>query len=105
MAVTYTQKIDPNSPTGTIGGMATRGGVITLNTFITNAGGGKEMFKWLHIGTAGNIVIEGIDGNVMVAFNAFRGLYIGGFRVLTSGVVDGNTYTTTAANITWHGGK
>jgi hypothetical protein len=63
--------------------------------------------KWIHVGEAGNIAFEQIDGNVGVILNANIGWHpITARRILSSGTPNdgGGAVTTTATSITYHGG-
>lgn len=100
MAQQFSTTIDPHNRTAAVGIMATRGGEIILDAYI------GEMFKFLHIATAGDVIIEGIDGTPMPWYGATNDSVVplAGFRVLTSAVINGTPRTTTATGITWYGG-
>jgi|SRR5271154_1222479 len=72
----------------------------TANTF--------DVCKWIHVGVAGNVVFEQIDGNIGVILDAEVGWHqISARRILTSGTPNDNVpgaVTTTATSITYHGG-
>jgi|SRR5882724_7444588 len=100
MPQTFSTKIDPQNRTAAVGVMATRGGEIVLDIYI------GEMFKFLHIATAGDVIIQGIDGTPMPWYGASADSIIplAGFRVLTSAIINGTPRSTTATGITWYGG-
>jgi hypothetical protein len=63
--------------------------------------------KWIHVGTTGNLVFEQIDGEVGVVLNAEVGWHpVSARRILVSGTPNdgGASVTTTATNVTYHGG-
>jgi len=103
MTQVFSTTIDPQNRTAAVGIMATRGGEIVLDAYV-NAN--KEMFKFLHISTGGDVIIEGIDGTPMPWYGASSDsvIPIAGFRVLTTAIINGNPKTTTATGITWYGG-
>jgi len=98
---TYTQKIDPNSVTGTIGVAYTRGGIITLDEDV------REAFKMLHVGIGGNILVYGLDGNILPLLGVSNDTWIPvlGTKVVSAANIDGDPYTTICSQITWNGGK
>jgi hypothetical protein len=100
MALKYSNAIDPNNRTAQIGIMATRGGEIILDELV------GEMFKFLHVATAGDVIIEGVDGTPMPWYGASSDslIPIAGFRVLSSAIINGIPRTTTCTGITWYGG-
>ena len=100
MSQKFSTTIDPNNRTAAVGIMATRGGEIILDV----APG--EMFKFLHIATGGDIIIQGVDGTPIPWYGASSDSLIpmAGFMVLTSAVINGVTKSTTATGITWYGG-
>lgn len=100
MSQQFSTTIDPQNRTAAVGIMATRGGEIVLDVYV------GEVFKFLHVATAGDVIIQGIDGTPMPWYGATNDsvIPIAGFRVLTSAVINGNTKTTTATGITWYGG-
>lgn len=63
--------------------------------------------KWIHVGTAGTVIFEQIDGKVGIILNAEVGWHpVTARRILSSGTPDdgGISLPTTATNITYHGG-
>jgi hypothetical protein len=93
-------KVPPTERTNRIGDVCTRGGIITLDQEV------PEFFKELHVGGTGDLIVLGIDGNYI----PYKGLLAGAFvkvlgnKVVSAATVDGVAMTTTATNITWHGG-
>lgn len=74
---------------------------------VTNGTYFQFVSKWLHVGTAGTLVFEQIDGQIGVVLNAEVGWHpIICTRVLASGTPPdgGGSVTTTATNVTYHGG-
>lgn len=106
MAQKFSTTIDPNNRTAAVGVMATRGGEIVLDEYIAFGDSTTEIFKFLHVATAGDVIIEGIDGIAMPWYGATNDsmIPIAGFRVLTSAIINGVEKTTTATGITWYGG-
>lgn len=93
-------KLPPDERTNRIGCVITRGGIITPDVQLT------EFFKLLHIGIAGDLVVLGKDGNYIPFYGLLNGDWVPvmGNMVAGSAVIDGVTVTTTADEITWHGG-
>lgn len=78
--------------------LASRAGTITLDVYNLNSAGAPEPFKFIRVGTAGDVVIELLDGTLYTHPAALAGEYIPvpGWRVMASG--------TNAGSITWFGG-
>ena len=98
---TYTaDTVSPETRTESIGVVIKTGGIITNDTPTT------EYFKLLHIGTAGDALVRGIDGNIIPFLGMLSGDWIPvlGNEVVGAATVDGIACTTTASDITWHGG-
>lgn len=95
-----TNKFNPDTPTEHIGAPATRGGLITIDTPLT------EYFKLVHIGTGGNVLILGLDNQCIpyIGISSDSWIWAVGYCVLSSATVDGQNLTTTASNIQWYGG-
>lgn len=93
-------KLPPQERTNRIGIVCTRGGIITADTQVT------EFFKYLHIGTGGDLIVLGRDGNYIPYFGMNNGstVAVEGNMVVSSATVDGVSMTTTCSDITWHGG-
>jgi hypothetical protein len=87
----------------------TRGNPIVVNQFFTFNGTPREPSKYVQVGgVGGNIVAENADGNHFLVYALIPGIYYPceAVRIVTSAVLgDGNTYTTTATNMAWLGGK
>ena len=106
-----------------IGVFIKSGGVIlsaaqnNLDKTIYNSEGKTQYFKFLHVGSGGNLVYLTPENKVDVFFNLGDGGFypLHGYQVLSSATI--NTYdefgavvtsevvTTTCLNITWHGGE
>lgn len=93
-------KLSPQERTNRIGAAITRGGIITEDVE-------TEYFKWLHIGIGGDLIVLGIDGNYIPFYGLLNGDWIPvvGNMVVSAATVDGVAMTTSATNITWHGGN
>lgn len=103
---TITQKINPASRCAELGIPISRGGVITLDTYVSDSQGNPEFFKAIMVDTGGIVVVENPDATPIVMPIPDRGIrYVLGARVLTSAVIGGVTYTTDATGIYWGGGK
>lgn len=95
-----TSKFNPKTPTKDIGAVATRGGLITIDTPLA------EYFKLLHIQTGGNVLILGMDNQVIpyLGISSDSWIWAVGYAVVSAATVDGQALTTTASNIQWYGG-
>lgn len=93
-------KLPPQERTNRIGMPITRGGIITEDVQIS------EFFKLLHIGTAGDLIVLGKDGSYIPFFGLLNGDWVPvvGNMVVSAATVDGVAMTTSASEITWHGG-
>lgn len=93
-------KLPPQERTNRIGMPITRGGIITADVQLT------EFFKLLHIGQAGDLIVLGKDGRYIPFFGLLDGDWVPvvGNMVVSAATVDGVPMTTTATDITWHGG-
>jgi hypothetical protein len=93
-------KLPPQERTNRIGAPITRGGIITADVQV------QEFFKLLHIGLAGDLVVLGKDGNYIPFYGLLNGDWVPvvGNMVAGSATIGGVLVTTTASNITWHGG-
>lgn len=93
-------KVVPQERTNRIGVVITRGGIITNDVQVS------EFFKLLHIGTAGDVIVKGKDGSNIPFLNCLNGDWIPvmGNMVVSAATIDGVPVTTTATDITWHGG-
>lgn len=90
-----------------IGVFAKRGGIIltgTTNHLDAEVG---QFFKWLHVGSGGNLFYltpdDQVDGFFALADNTF--VPVVGKQVLSVATFDGESVATTCNNITWHGGE
>lgn len=92
--------LPPQERTNRIGIVDTRGGIITVDVQLS------EFFKKLHVGVGGDIVILGRNGNHIPYLGVSNGatLAVEGNMVASSATIDGVLVTTTADDITWHGG-
>jgi hypothetical protein len=102
MPQTFSTPIDPQNRTQAMGYIATRGNDVVLDAF-TQTG---EIFKFLHVGGAGDVIILGIDMQLIPWYGAPAGsiIPVAGFKVLSAATINGTPRTTTATNITWYGG-
>lgn len=93
-------KLPPQERTNRIGASITRGGIITEDVQVT------EFFKLLHIGIAGDLIVLGKDGSYIPFYGLLNGDWVPvvGNMVVSAATVDGVPMTTTADEITWHGG-
>jgi hypothetical protein len=93
-------KVPPQERTNRIGAPITRGGIITPGTQIS------EFFKLLHVGLGGDLVVLGKDGSYIPFLGLLDGDWVPvvGNMVAVSATVDGVLVTTSADDITWHGG-
>jgi len=101
--------IDPRSRTNEFGASVTMGGVITVDIPFTQLGDTSNISrvsKDIMIGTGGDLFIRGVDGLVIPYFGIPSGklLPIKGTLVYSSVTVGATTFTTTATDMTWHGG-
>lgn len=78
-----------------------RSGIVTLDTYYDD----NQCAGGIHIGTAGDIILEGVDGEPNVFINASGLLLFKHTRVLTSVTINAVEYTTAATGLTWVGGK
>lgn len=107
MAITYaTNPLSPYEKCMYMPFSFSRAGEVTLDTYYSS-GTDPEIAGGIMCGTTGVIVLEGIDGGIIVLPVATQGVmyYIKHRRVLTSAVQGGDTYNTTALNIHWFGGN
>jgi hypothetical protein len=77
-----------------------RAGQVTIDSYY------PEAASALWVGTAGNLIVEGVDG----VAHYFKAVPVGKFefkhrRVLSAATIDGTPYTTNAADLTWLGGE
>lgn len=93
-------KLPPQERSNRIGMPITRGGIITNDVQV------QEFFKLLHIGTAGDLIVLGKNGSYIPFFNLLNGDWVPvvGNMVVSAATIDGVACTTTATDITWHGG-
>ena len=96
-----TTKFDPKTPSNEIGAPATRGGLITIDQPLA------EYFKLLHVQNGGNVLILGMDNQVIpyLGISSDSWIWAAGYAVVSSATVDGSALTTTASNIQWYGGS
>lgn len=103
-----TQPTTPDLAQNIPGIFITRGGLITIDSFIADTSDGNDTyFKWIFLPNGGNVIIENADGNPVYFPAQPVGEYISvvGRRVLSAAVVDGVAVTTNATGqITWYGG-
>lgn len=94
------EKLPPQERTNRIGIPITRGGIITEDSQLT------EFFKLLHIGVGGDLIVLGKDGSYIPFYGLLNGDWVPviGNMVVSAATVDGVSMTTTADDITWHGG-
>jgi len=94
------EKLPADERTNRIGMAITRGGIITNDVQVS------EFFKLLHIGVAGDVIVLGKDGNHIPFRGCLNGdwIFVVGNMCVASATVDGVPLTTSATNITWHGG-
>lgn len=94
------QHISGNTPAWQIGLCAKEGGIIVKDTPL------NFYFKSLFVGDAGDVLVRGVDGNIIPYRGVLSGatLYVLGNEVVGTATVDGVALTTTATNITWQGG-
>jgi hypothetical protein len=106
-----------------IGVFIKRGGIIlsatqnNLDAEIYDAGGSQQYFKFIHVGSGGNLVYLTPENKVDVFLNLPDGGFfpIHGYKILSSAtvnsydefknVISSEVVTTTCLNITWHGGE
>ena len=95
-----TDKLPRQERANRIGAPITRGGIITEDVQV------QEFFKLLHIGGAGDLIVLGKDGSYIPFFGLLDGDWVPvvGNMVVAAATVDGVPMTTSATNITWHGG-
>jgi hypothetical protein len=93
--------IDPNNQARDIGFIAKKGGLITVDTQL------PEYFKMLRIGVGGDLLVRGIDNNIIPFRNVLSGgtIVVLGYEVVSAATVDGVPLTTTASEIDWYGGQ
>jgi hypothetical protein len=94
------QPLNPATPTFQIGLTATRGGLITNDTPL------NEFFKGLYITTGGDVLVRGIDNEIIPILGRLSGSFVAvlGYEVVSAATVDGQALTTTATDISWVGG-
>lgn len=94
------EKLPPQERTNRIGIPITRGGIITEDSQLT------EFFKLLHIGVGGDLIVLGKDGSYIPFYGLLNGDWVPviGNMVVSAATVDGVSMTTSASDITWHGG-
>ena len=112
MSINTTVKTTPVNPASTmkeLGMFWSRGGNVALDAYFTQSGSTFEEYaKYIIPGTTGDIIIEGVDGNIMYEPNRPAG-WIG--AVLCKRVLSAYTFpdigakTTTATDIVWRGGQ
>lgn len=100
MRAISTNPIGPETPASQIGLCAKRGGLITIDEPLT------EYFKGVGIGTSGNVLVRGVDNEIIPFLDRPAGsfIYVLGYEVVSAATVDGEELTTTATNLTWIGG-
>ena len=99
------------------GGVILSGAQNNLDKTIYNAAGATQYFKFLHVGTGGNLVYLTPENQVNILFDVADGGFfpLNGYQVLSSAttntynelgaVVASEVVSTTCLNITWHGGE
>jgi hypothetical protein len=95
-----TQAINPIERNHYMYGAVSRGGPVTVGTYY-----GETAYA-IRASVAGLVVVEGVDGNPIVipALQVGETFLVKHTRVLTSALIDGNTYTTAATGLFWYGG-
>lgn len=93
-------KLPPEERSNRIGIPATRGGIITVDTQLT------EYFKLIHVGVGGNVIVRGKDNSMIPVLGLSDDSWFPaiGNEVVSAATIDGVAVTTTAENITWYGG-
>lgn len=83
------------------GGIILRGEVYLLDIEL------DEYFKMLQVGGGGDIIWQTASGALNCALGVNNGSWIPahGRKVLSQGVIQGETIITTCTDITWHGGE
>jgi hypothetical protein len=108
------QPLDPNKQSADIGIVSTRGGIVVLDALFTVEGvtgrDGKiisEFCATFFTGTGGDILFESEDGTVnpYLATAPSQVLVVKAKKVLSTAILNGDTYITNAASMTWHGGQ
>lgn len=94
------EAISPQTRTEDIGVVIKSSGIITNDAIV------PQYFKLLHIGTGGDLLVRGVDGNINPFFGLLSGDWVPilGNQVVSAATVDGVACTTTATDVTWHGG-
>lgn len=97
-----------------IGRSVTRGGIVVLDQLFGDefSPSSGELSSQIHVGTGGNILFQNSDDEIIPYLNVTSGtiLWVAAKKVVSSATIKNSTgqlqnYTTTATNITWHGGK
>lgn len=107
MTNVYTaDKLPPDERTNRVGAVITRGGIITVDTPVTDVNGAPEFFKIIHIGVGGNLLVRGKNGTIIPFLGLLNGDYVPvlGDMIVSTATIGGVGYSTTCTNITWHGG-
>jgi hypothetical protein len=93
--------VDGNTPSSQLGVAIKNGGLITLDAQL------PAYFKMLHVGGGGDLLVRGIDNNIIPFLGLVSGQFVPviGYEVVSAATVDGQALTTTCTDITWHGGQ
>lgn len=109
-----TQPLDPNKQSADIGLVSTRGGGVVLDTpfsveGVTGPDGRitSEYCATVHTGTGGDILFVSEDDTINPYFNTAPSqvLVVKAKAVATAATINGVPRTTTATDMTWHGGQ
>lgn len=89
--------VNPEMPSVELGPWIRNGDNVVLDTVL------PQFFKFLHIGTGGDVMVQGQDGEVI----PFKGILDGEWIPVIGNSVLSTTAKgdTTALNITFHGGN
>ena len=95
-----TNAVNPNER-NYYGNTRSRSGICTIDTPM------GETALGLYVGTAGNVVLQGVDGVTyyLPALTVGTEHHFKFNAILSSGTVSGVSVTTTATNIVWVGGE
>jgi hypothetical protein len=100
----YTQSLNRETKLNQVSFSLSRCGIAIVSSQASPDGFFPETAKMLRPTVAGNIVAEGIDGNILYCPNASGWVPFLCKRILTSATIDGEAVTTTATGIYWFGG-
>ena len=99
-------QVNPAAPSNEIGLAAKRGGLVSYDAMTADVQL-PETAAYFHVGDGGDLIVEDLEGNPHPIFGLLDGDYFiaPSNKVLYQAIISGVPRTTTATQITWHGGQ